>query len=1463
MLYWNNSDAALVRRALSGRPSAFEELVERYYPAARAIGLGITRNAADADDVAQDAFLQAYLKLQGLQEPKKFSGWLGTIARNIALRLVEKRGREQALDTLGEEQAIAAHAHADEELAQLAATLLEQLDDESRDTLWLHYFGGYSAREIAAMHGVSRDAVLKRLQRAREALGDRLLSRIGAPPSRRAISLRQKQAVLAAVATSGLLYGRPAAAAAASAGLWGLGGGAGAWLAGLGGLVALLLAIFGVLQWRGGETTSSQAAETAESTPAAAPSVAETPEAVPTTAPAGAALAGAPGQAEDDTATGDGMLFLRVFDAQNRPVAGADVVAERVEWPLELLPPAKTVRREGKSDAEGRVVFEGLPEGTYGAFVWTANGVDAGTFTLGDHQASDTQNFYLKPGVPVSGRLVDTQGAPIVGAYLYPYIWIGQRIIGDEAEITGRVLSDGDGYFRFPALLPGAWQFAVQPRDRVGGVTDTVVSGDEAMEVVLPVPGTLEGRCEWAGVPGSLEEARVEVIQAENTRAKYSAPIAADGRYRIDALMAGDYSIEVTGPRIALAEAQKANVAAGRVSQLNLPVSRGHDVAAKITDDEGAPASGVKLSLRRADAYWMNAREGVTGADGTFRFGALSSGEWRFTSQHTPGYVNGFRDQLREFGLTGEATEKKFEFIAIRAVSVRGVVRSADGAPVAGAMVEVSGNDNSKQIYLRAKTSSGAGGAFVIDEAQPLAGARIKSRKGNWASTPQTVDILEAGVDGVEIRLEAEVLTALEVRLPGVEPDLMGLNRNEREVVLTRLENGDLAGMKRLDAGGRCTFMHVPVGRYNVHIQDESGGLRGCGVEELEVVPGKEFQEVEITCGAKGQLTISGRVVDLRGAPIAGAEVVAGERYGTVAQATSGADGRFKLEGLEDEAYYIGAKSRRHAPAGLRDVATGSTDVEIVLEDRGRIRGRVIDAKTRQPIAEANITARGPYSDFDEYARAQSGVDGTFTLENVLPGDMSVTANKSGFMTGAMLAPVSAGELVDGVEFALLPAAKLRGRVTNDLGEPVPGAEVACGAFPSRESTSTGVEGTYELTLVDTSVQVSAPGYVIERLKVPATGGEQDVVLQPNGRIVGEVIGWEAVQHLSVSGSFSDGSSLGADPVDGKFTLSAPAGVATVQLHLSKPMEGRPGSYQMVRSLSKTVEVVARGEAAVQFDLTKKGGASLRVLLVGAEGLEDVRMSLSQREDAGGNSVTATAMSASEFHFEDVYPGQYRLYFSGRDGQGHFNREMTVDVAAGVNPPIELRLGEATGSLVVHVTGGDLKSVGLSLRMGDESGSLDRGGAPVDDGRVVFQELPVGRGGVTVSGGGLQGAKAVASFEIRAGETTEVTLDLSGKAELIVERAESWRWTSFLLLPIEAEPALTGATRASVWDVSAHFPRIALNMGPGQGSARYENLPEGDFLVVVSVEGGAKEDEPVWFQPVSLRAGAPQRVVLD
>lgn len=179
-------DEEIVSRILAGDTALFEVLMrrhnERVYRAARAI----LRDGREAEDVMQEAYVNAYTHLDQFDGRAQFSTWLTRIAVNEALARARKRGRYEPLDGGSLETFMPISSAPDperqalgRELGALIESAVDKLGDGYREVFMLRQVEGCSTAETAQILGVSEDVVKTRFSRARHALQTDLLDRTG------------------------------------------------------------------------------------------------------------------------------------------------------------------------------------------------------------------------------------------------------------------------------------------------------------------------------------------------------------------------------------------------------------------------------------------------------------------------------------------------------------------------------------------------------------------------------------------------------------------------------------------------------------------------------------------------------------------------------------------------------------------------------------------------------------------------------------------------------------------------------------------------------------------------------------------------------------------------------------------------------------------------------------------------------------------------------------------------------------------------------------------------------------------------------------------------------------------------------------------------------------------------------------------------------------------------------------
>lgn len=171
-------DAELVARARAGEGLAFEALYRRHVQRVASVVLRLLSRAADVEDVVQDAFSLAFKRLEQLNEPQAFGGWL----LRIAVSLVRKRLRWLKLIRLftdeAEERArldsLAAPGATPEQKAALREidVALERLPLELKTVWVLRFVLGCTLPEVAEGAGCSLATAKRRLSAANAQMGE-------------------------------------------------------------------------------------------------------------------------------------------------------------------------------------------------------------------------------------------------------------------------------------------------------------------------------------------------------------------------------------------------------------------------------------------------------------------------------------------------------------------------------------------------------------------------------------------------------------------------------------------------------------------------------------------------------------------------------------------------------------------------------------------------------------------------------------------------------------------------------------------------------------------------------------------------------------------------------------------------------------------------------------------------------------------------------------------------------------------------------------------------------------------------------------------------------------------------------------------------------------------------------------------------------------------------------------------
>jgi RNA polymerase sigma-70 factor, ECF subfamily len=184
----DTSDLSLVRRVQRGDKGAFDALVLKYQHKLVKLVMRYVRNPAEAEDIAQEAFIKAYRALPQFRGDSAFYTWLYRIAINTAKNAVVSRDRspiEYSLDRSGGDESYDMQSRLKDsetpeglvltdEIRSTVNAAIDALPEDLRTAIVLRELEGLSYEEIAAAMDCPVGTVRSRIFRAREAIDRRL-----------------------------------------------------------------------------------------------------------------------------------------------------------------------------------------------------------------------------------------------------------------------------------------------------------------------------------------------------------------------------------------------------------------------------------------------------------------------------------------------------------------------------------------------------------------------------------------------------------------------------------------------------------------------------------------------------------------------------------------------------------------------------------------------------------------------------------------------------------------------------------------------------------------------------------------------------------------------------------------------------------------------------------------------------------------------------------------------------------------------------------------------------------------------------------------------------------------------------------------------------------------------------------------------------------------------------------------
>jgi len=653
--------------------------------------------------------------------------------------------------------------------------------------------------------------------------------------------------------------------------------------------------------------------------------------------------------------------------------------------------------------AEGRVTARIPASGSYDLRLAPEGfeEIELAEVVLERGQTTDLDTLVARHGLTVRGRIADEQDEPI------EYATVEASWAEGGFPRTKRALTDDDGRYALVGLVDTAVRVEASAAGFVSESVDSVVPGEEEVDLTLRPTGGLTGRV--ALVEGGTPEAFMIVLHVEATSdvttpehyaefPRKDSFSTEDGEYRLDDLPPGRFTVEARSLGRAPGRRSGVRVTHGEVAEVPLlELGKGLTLEGRVVAlEDDSPVAGVALAAEGQGGSLVAAvsaprQAAASDEDGHFLLEGLEPGSLVVSAEHPE-----FAPASERVALTEDDDPPDLLLRLARGGTLSGVVRDADGNPAPARRIVVT-RDLRDEDDLQAAVTD-ADGSYELTRLAP--GAYVVNL------VPQPGGRLRMNVRSAVIR-EAEV-TLLDfdesspITLTGtVYRDGQPLGRAQlffaKTISLTDFKFSSTDGAGHYEVG-----LDEP-GRYRVIVQTGSTSASGGASTEI-TVPDLEHSGQDIHLGTDG---VSGTVQDPDGHPVTGAVVsataAAGDSSAGFLVAETGLDGRYTIQGIDPGVYRVTATSPgfKVATAYPVELAEGGgvVTVDFALEPGGTLHGRLVDDFGNGIAGAAVLVA--PAGSVDPWgggaATSVTDVNGSFSLTTPGDGPLDVTALPGGW----------------------------------------------------------------------------------------------------------------------------------------------------------------------------------------------------------------------------------------------------------------------------------------------------------------------------------------------------------------------------------------------------------------------------------------------------------------------------------
>jgi hypothetical protein len=529
---------------------------------------------------------------------------------------------------------------------------------------------------------------------------------------------------------------------------------------------------------------------------------------------------------------------------------------------------------------------------------------------------------------------------------------------GDARTVTGP-----DGSFTLSGLTAGQLRISLRKDEEFVQETRTVTAPANDVVFDLPSGSRVSGRVVEKGTskPVTQFQAGLSRSRSAGGMVMMSPPqlrnfTSDDGTFTLENVPAGAQDLVANAPGFTTGRLN-VNVEDGKdLTGLAIELDTGTRLIGKVTGPDGTPLSDVTVSLAfgpgSAGGRMMGpGNRTTTDANGEYALEALQGGDETVEFSH-PKYV-GTRKPV-----TLKGKEMHLDAQLSRGQRVTGVVVTEAGVPVAEA-------DVSAMAFVAEKAGLAEGKVedFDISAGAPL---RITMRTGGT-------------IYGHVTGLTADELSNASVDVSG---------------------SGTFTSAS-VDSSGNYKLEGAPTGTVRVLASVMSRSFTGRRTTPTQTVQLEAGSARQVDLEFSGDTVIRGRVTR-NGAPVKGGQISftpKTARTQSTSSASTDDDGRYSITGVEEGEYNVTVVDmQRLSPYNTTYQVRGSSTFDIDYKATS-LRGRVVDAGTNEPIADANVQLRNAEGGdgFRGTRAVITDAGGTFVFDGVSPGSYVANAAKDGY----------------------------------------------------------------------------------------------------------------------------------------------------------------------------------------------------------------------------------------------------------------------------------------------------------------------------------------------------------------------------------------------------------------------------------------------------------------------------------